>query len=91
MALHEANERMVMLQDWRGVPASVPESAAEAWIKRQAELKSRAEAGEPMRTPEEEERAQKFLTGVLEWRDKFLKEYAEQEAREKAQIGKTEE
>ena len=91
MALHEANERMVMLQDWQGVPASVPESAAEAWIKRQAELKRRAEAGEPMRTPEEEERAQKFLAGVLEWRDKFLKEYAEQEAREKAQNGKTEE
>ena len=91
MALHEANERMVMLQDWQGVPASVPESAAEAWIKRQAELKRRAEAGEPMLTPEEEAEEQRFLAGTLAWRDKILKEYAEQEAREKAQNGKTEE
>ena len=82
MALHEANERMVMLQDWQGVPASVPESAAEAWIKRQAELKRRAEAGEPMLTPEEEAEEQRFLAGSLEWFQRRKAELAREQKNE---------
>ena len=72
--LNRKSVKLVMVEDFTGVPVSVPEDGVEIFLERQKELRRRKEAGEPLRTPEEEAAFQKYNARAEVWLQKRLAE-----------------
>ncbi len=59
-------QELLMMEDYQGVPVSIPAEMVGVFQERQKELKRRQEAGEPLMTPEEQKESEELLKFAME-------------------------